>query len=80
VQPATLYQVAGVYALTFKQHPEDLPQALLLLSCALAKGYGRNLLAIDPDLEPIRKQPDFIRLVAQTQTSKGETADKEGIK
>jgi serine/threonine protein kinase/Flp pilus assembly protein TadD len=80
VQPATLYQVAGVYALTFKEHPEDLPQALLLLSCALAKGYGQNLLAIDPDLEPIRKHPEFVRLVAQTKTLKGETAEKEGSK
>jgi serine/threonine protein kinase/Flp pilus assembly protein TadD len=80
VQPATLYQVAGIYALTYKQHPEDLPQALLFLSCALAKGYGQNLLAIDPDLDPIRKHPDFIRLVAQTRSLKGETAEKEGSK
>jgi serine/threonine protein kinase/tetratricopeptide (TPR) repeat protein len=65
VQPATVYQVAGIYALTSKQEPEDAKQAFLLLNCALDKGYGRNLLGIDPDLEPIRKDPEFQRLAAR---------------
>jgi serine/threonine protein kinase/Tfp pilus assembly protein PilF len=77
VQPATLYQVAGIYALTSRQRPEDVRQALLLLGCALMKGYGHNQLAIDPDLDPIRKHPDFLRLVAQSKFPQGEATEKK---
>jgi tetratricopeptide (TPR) repeat protein len=64
-RPATLYQVAGIYALTSKQHPEDRDEALFLLSTALRKGYGRDLVGIDTDLDPIRGHPDFRSLVAR---------------
>jgi serine/threonine protein kinase/Flp pilus assembly protein TadD len=60
--PDVLYQLAGVYALTSKQHPEDARTAFRLLSDALRQGYGFDLVAIDPDLEPLRSMPEF-RLV-----------------
>jgi tetratricopeptide (TPR) repeat protein len=65
MEPATRYQVAGIYALTSKQKLEDREEALLLLSSALRSGYGWNLLAIDTDLDPIRNLPEFRQLTAK---------------
>jgi len=62
--PATQYQVAGIYALTAKQHPDDFRQAVKLLSGALRRGYGFEYLDHDPDLNPIRDTAEFQRLVA----------------
>jgi serine/threonine protein kinase/tetratricopeptide (TPR) repeat protein len=66
LQPATRYQVAGIYALTSKQQPGDQQEAFFLLSSALKQGYGWNLLAIDTDLDPIRNHPEFRRLTAKS--------------
>jgi serine/threonine protein kinase/predicted Zn-dependent protease len=63
VEPATKYQVAGIYALTSRTNPDDRDRAFQLLSAALRAGYGFDLLASDPDLEPIRARPEFQRLV-----------------
>lgn len=62
-QPATLYQVAGIYALTAKQEPEDRREAFRLLTSALRKGYGFELLDQDHDLDPLRESEEFRRLV-----------------
>ncbi len=62
-QPSLLYQLAGIYSLTSRQHPEDRQEALRLLSTALTQGYGLDLLARDADLDPIRHLPEFQRLV-----------------
>jgi serine/threonine protein kinase/Tfp pilus assembly protein PilF len=61
--PPRLYQVACIHALTSAQHPEDRLRAFQLLSSALRKGYGFNLLESDADLAPIRNSPEFRRLV-----------------
>jgi tetratricopeptide (TPR) repeat protein len=58
-RPATVYRAANCYALTSRTNPEDAPRAIQLLSAALAKGYGFDLLSTDPDLEPIRTRPEF---------------------
>jgi hypothetical protein len=58
--------------------PEDAKQAFLLLNCALDKGYGHNLLGIDPDLDPIRAEPELKRLVAQLKGRQQETSKKAG--
>ena len=71
-QPATLYQVAGIYALTSQQCADDRLEALRLLSAALRKGYGLDLLARDPDLDPIRKDPEFTRIVTAAQTARSQ--------
>lgn len=60
--PANLYQVAGIYALTSQDRPEDRDQALRLLSSALRQGFGFEYLKIDPDLNPIRAHPSFQEL------------------
>jgi eukaryotic-like serine/threonine-protein kinase len=62
-RPPTLYQVAGIYALCTRQNREDRWEAFRLLSSALRKGFGVDLLAQDRDLDPIREYPEFRRLV-----------------
>ena len=42
-----VYQLAGAFALTSKEKPEDAQVALRLLTDALSRGYGFSLLAID---------------------------------
>jgi eukaryotic-like serine/threonine-protein kinase len=62
--PATRYQVAGVYALTSKAHPEDRKEAFRLLASALKRDYGFEHLDADPELAPVRGLPEFRELVA----------------
>jgi tetratricopeptide (TPR) repeat protein len=61
--PATLYQVAGVYALTSRQHPDDRRRAFPLLATALRQGFGYDLIATDRDLTPLQDDPEFQRLL-----------------
>jgi serine/threonine protein kinase/tetratricopeptide (TPR) repeat protein len=58
-----VYQLAGAYALTSKEKPEDARVALRLLADALGRGYGFSLLAIDTDLDPIRGTKEFQKLL-----------------
>lgn len=68
----TLYQVAGIYALTSRLDADDpttrdgsthdRQRALALLRQALQQGYGYDLLARDPDLDPLRDWNEFQRL------------------
>jgi hypothetical protein len=58
-----LYQVAGIYALTAGSHPEDRREAFALLWSALKTGFGLDLVESDRDLDPVRKDPEFQRLV-----------------
>jgi serine/threonine protein kinase/Flp pilus assembly protein TadD len=63
-QPLTIYQVAGIYALTSKTNAEDRREAMRLLSSALLKDFGLlDLLETDKDLDPIRKDAEFAKLV-----------------
>jgi serine/threonine protein kinase/tetratricopeptide (TPR) repeat protein len=66
--PPRLYQVACIYALTSSEQPEDRWRAFQLLSSALTRGYGFNLLETDTDLNPIRSAPEFRRLVDAART------------
>jgi serine/threonine protein kinase/Tfp pilus assembly protein PilF len=56
------YQVACIYALTSRQESADRFLALQHLSFALNAGYGLDLLESDPDLDPLRTDPEFRRL------------------
>jgi tetratricopeptide (TPR) repeat protein len=67
-RPAVLYQAAGVYALTSEKNAEDRREAFRLLAAALRQGYGFDLLPIDPDLRPIRGQPEYRRLLEAART------------
>ena len=58
-----LYQVAGIYALNSRKRPGDRVQALHLLSEALRAGFGLDLVDKDTDLNPIKDNPEFHRVV-----------------
>lgn len=72
--PAAEYQLAGVYALTSRATPDDKPEALRLLSSALLKGFGANLVAVDRDLDPLRSDPEFSRLTVRKPAPAGTAA------
>jgi serine/threonine protein kinase/tetratricopeptide (TPR) repeat protein len=61
--PLRLYQIACIYALTSSKQPEDRQPAMQHLSTAVRRGFGFPLLETDPDLAPLRDQPEFRRLV-----------------
>jgi serine/threonine protein kinase/tetratricopeptide (TPR) repeat protein len=66
-QPPNLYQVACIYALTTPAHAENRLRALELLSLALRGGYGLHVVDSDSDLNPLRSDPDFRRLIEAAQ-------------
>jgi serine/threonine protein kinase/predicted Zn-dependent protease len=68
---ATLYQVAGIYALTSTKDPDDRFLAYGLLALALLDGEGFDLLATDPELRPVRDLPEFRRLVEALEKLRG---------
>jgi tetratricopeptide (TPR) repeat protein len=70
-KPFTVYQVAGIYALTSRQHPDDRGEAFRLLQSALTQGVGLDLLPKDRDLDPIRDQPEFRQLVEAARARRG---------
>jgi serine/threonine protein kinase/tetratricopeptide (TPR) repeat protein len=61
--PAMLYQVAGIYALTSRRDPADRARAFPLLASALRRGYGHDRIDTDRDLDPVREDPRFRRLL-----------------
>jgi serine/threonine protein kinase/tetratricopeptide (TPR) repeat protein len=62
-KPVVLFQVAGIYALTSQTHAADHAEALRLLSNALYRGFGFDLIETDKELDPLRTSPEFRRLV-----------------
>jgi eukaryotic-like serine/threonine-protein kinase len=72
--PFIAYQVAGIYALTSRQNPEDRREALRLLAVALGQGTGLDLLDRDRDLDAIRNDPDFRRLVQEARARRKEAS------
>jgi serine/threonine protein kinase/tetratricopeptide (TPR) repeat protein len=75
-KPLTLYQLAGIYALTSQKHADDRRQAFRLLSLALQKGCGFDLLETDKDLDPIRDSAEFRKLVDAARAIRAADADK----
>ena len=69
--PRILYQVAGIYAVTSRQVPEDRVEAYRLLSTALRKGFGFDELAEDRELDSIRDQPEFRKLLEAARAIQG---------
>ncbi|HEY2784246.1 MAG TPA: protein kinase [Fimbriiglobus sp.] len=60
-----LYQVGCIFALTSKAHPDDTADALRNLWAALKTGFGLDLVDGDPDLDPLRTNPEFGKIVAK---------------
>jgi serine/threonine protein kinase/tetratricopeptide (TPR) repeat protein len=65
----TTYQLAGVYAMTSKSHPEDKREAFRLLDLALRAGFGFHLLEHDRELDPIRNEPEFDTVVEEAKNA-----------
>lgn len=59
------YQMAGLYAQLARRDPKgtDRAEALRLLTLALRAGVGVRTLREDADLDPIRRDPLFVRLL-----------------
>jgi eukaryotic-like serine/threonine-protein kinase len=74
--PPTLYFAADIYALTSQKEPDDRKEALRLLAAALRKGYGFEHLDADPDLDPIRTDPQFRRLIDGTRALQTSSSPK----
>jgi serine/threonine protein kinase/tetratricopeptide (TPR) repeat protein len=56
----TIYQVAGIYALTSKQQPDDRREALRLLASALRTDPSwLRVVPDDHELDPLRDRPEF---------------------
>ena len=63
-QSFTIYQVAGIYALTSRQQPDDRREALRLLALALRKDASwLRVLPDDHDFDSIRNRPEFHELL-----------------
>ena len=62
-RPEVTYQVAGIYALTSREHPADRAEAFRLLRIAFEQGFGLELVDQDPELVPIRSLPEFREIV-----------------
>ncbi len=60
-----LYQVGCIYALTGEKHLDDHLEARRLLRAALRTGFGLDIVDTDADLEPLRADIEFRRIVAE---------------
>jgi tetratricopeptide (TPR) repeat protein len=67
-RPEVLYQTAGIYALTGQKNAGDRREAFRLLAAAMRRGYGFDLIEVDPDLRPIRGLPEYRRLLEAART------------
>lgn len=61
--PSSIYAVACTFSLLSQKSANYCDDAFHYLTDAtLSGGYGRELLDTDPDLEPIREEPRFVKL------------------
>ena len=65
---AVEYQVSGIYALSSQESPADRKRAIALLTSALRHGYGTELIAGDADLNVLRNDPNFQKVLLAAQT------------
>jgi eukaryotic-like serine/threonine-protein kinase len=62
------YQVSGIYALSSQETSADRNRAIALLTSALRHGYGSELIAGDADLNVLRNDPNFQKVLLAAQT------------
>jgi tetratricopeptide (TPR) repeat protein len=60
---SNLYQVGCIYALTARTHPEDKQEAIRLVFAALRVGFGWQYVDTDADLDPVRGDEEFQRML-----------------
>ncbi|HEV3021770.1 MAG TPA: tetratricopeptide repeat protein, partial [Pirellulales bacterium] len=74
-QPITIYQAACAYALVSEGDGGDRREALRLLAAALSSGFGREFVASDHDLDSLRGDDEFERLVSKVTPASGTAKD-----
>ncbi|HEV3025293.1 MAG TPA: tetratricopeptide repeat protein, partial [Pirellulales bacterium] len=74
---SNLYQVACIYALTSPHNPDSRREALRLLNAALKSGFGRDLVAEDDDLDPIRDTREFHQILEANGVAPGTRPSKK---
>ena len=78
-RPSTFYSVANIYAMCARSHSEDAKRAVGNLAIALRGGFGAEFVEKDPDLDPIRTNPDFKQVVSSARTLQ-EAAKRAGTR
>jgi serine/threonine protein kinase/Flp pilus assembly protein TadD len=63
-----LYQVGCIYALTVRQNPDDKTNAFRYLWSGLKTGFGLDLVDTDSDLDAVRNDPEFKRMIHKAKT------------
>ena len=66
--PGNVYQVACIYSLLSTQKPAYKADAIRMLTDALRRGFGHDKVETDKDLDPIRKDPEFTRVLTAART------------
>ncbi|MBL8825449.1 MAG: hypothetical protein JNM18_00600 [Planctomycetaceae bacterium] len=66
--PPILYQVAGIFALLSTADDDNRERAFSLLTSALRAGFGADLVEHDHDLDPLRTDARFARLLTAIET------------
>jgi serine/threonine protein kinase/tetratricopeptide (TPR) repeat protein len=80
-QAFTIYQVAGIYALTSRQQADDRREALRLLAIALRKDPSwLRFLPGDHDFDPIRDRPEFRELLRAIATVEQAALDRKSVR
>ena len=75
--PELMFQVASAFSLCSDFRPQLRPQAFRWLTWALAGGYGASRLESDPDLAPLRNDPEFATLRRTAILLEGRPMDSE---
>lgn len=68
--PSILYQMGCAYALISPKRSESTQQAMRFLALAIRGGYGADVIASDPDLDPVREQAEFAALSTVAELTK----------
>jgi tetratricopeptide (TPR) repeat protein len=63
VGPANQYQTAGIYAVLSRNDPKHKSEALRLLTASLRAGYGFEHIETDRELDPIRGDAEFRKVL-----------------
>jgi tetratricopeptide (TPR) repeat protein len=69
-----LYQVGCIYALVAKADAAHKAKAFELVWAALRTGFGLDIVDTDTDLDPIRVEPEFRRLVSAARKRQADLA------
>lgn len=72
-----LFQVAGLFAQLSRGEPKAKDEALVYLGQALRAGFNNpNLLKTDPDLDPVRSDPRFQKILAAVDQLERSSGDR----